>query len=58
MRKIRPLIALALAFSLSGCGVMFGGTTKNISITSAPSAATIHYAAWDGHVYDPNYPES
>ena len=40
-RVLRPLLTLTLAMSLTGCGVMFGGTTKNISITSAPSAATI-----------------
>ena len=38
---VRPLVALTLVMLLTGCGVIFGGTTKNISVTSAPSAATI-----------------
>ncbi len=44
MRKVdavRGLSVFALAISVVGCGTMFGGTTKNISVTSAPSAATI-----------------
>ena len=48
MRKILPPTALALTVSLAGCGVIFGGTTKNISITSAPSAATITTAPQTG----------
>lgn len=38
---VRIPVVLALAMSAAGCGVMFGGTTKNISVTSAPSAAVI-----------------
>lgn len=37
----RYSFALALAVSLSGCGVMFGGTTKDISVVSTPSEARL-----------------
>ena len=40
-RVLSVLTALALLPLLAGCGVMFGGTTKTISVTSAPSAATL-----------------
>ena len=36
------LLILMLLPLVAGCGVLFGGTTKSISITSAPSAATIN----------------
>lgn len=39
--NLRITAVLALAVSVAGCGTLFGGTTKNISVTSAPSAATI-----------------
>ena len=37
----RYSFALALAMSLSGCGVILGGTTKTISIASTPSEARL-----------------
>jgi hypothetical protein len=35
-----PLV-VALTLSLSGCGVIFGGTTKTISVASSPSVARL-----------------
>lgn len=37
----RPIFALVLVMSLSGCGVIFGGTTKTISVVSTPSEARL-----------------
>lgn len=37
----RCSFALALAISLSGCGVIFGGTTKEISVVSTPTEARL-----------------
>ncbi len=38
---LRYCFALALAMSSSGCGVILGGTTKTISVTSSPSEARL-----------------
>jgi hypothetical protein len=40
-RTLRHLLFAGLAVSLSGCGTMFGGSTKTISVTSVPSAVTV-----------------
>ena len=37
----RYSFALALAMSLSGCGVILGGTTKTITVVSTPSEARL-----------------
>lgn len=40
-RSWRFLALVGTVLGLSGCGVMFGGTTKTISVTSAPNGATL-----------------
>lgn len=37
----RPLMVLAAALALSGCGVIFGGSTKTLTVTSTPSEARL-----------------
>ncbi len=38
---LRYGLALALAMAIPGCGVIFGGTTKDISVVSTPSEARL-----------------
>ena len=37
----RSLLTLAAALSLSGCGVVFGGTTKDITVVSTPTESQL-----------------
>ena len=41
LAAVRAPLVLAAALSLSGCGVMFGGTTKTISVNSRPTEARL-----------------
>ena len=38
---LRVLALVAVAFSVSGCGVMFGGTTETLRVSSSPAAARL-----------------
>ena len=42
--KPLPLIALAAAFSLSGCATILTGTTEMISVNSDPPGATVTFS--------------
>lgn len=39
--SVRPLLVLPLVIALSGCGTIFGGTTKMLSVNSTPSQARL-----------------
>lgn len=49
----RCSFALALAMSLSGCGVIFGGTTKTITVASTPTEARLTTAPLTGSFTTP-----
>ena len=40
-RLVTASVAVAVALSLQGCGVMFGGTTETIRVSSSPAAARL-----------------
>ena len=38
---LRVIVSAAVAFSVAGCGVIFGGTTETIRVSSAPAAVRL-----------------